>query len=335
MSGNSAAEWGKWRPYYHKSFNLGNVQNEVSTAGEDGVVYVSSDSGNSGNCNVYARQTSDINSGYSYKITITTITGTDNWWIDKYLGNDFTSDQLVERIYASDTTGNGRYHYLSLGWHSMDLGIEININGNSDDGDIHYIKTAPKSEMDKKKKWFDGVSTFMPIPPVEGDIYHSEPIPIPNFSEKGVTVALNIGVEATDDYENGALLAIRSKEAATGNYRMDIGFSSSNITGGRLPKDVNYRVGLHNTNVRTTNQLTLLGDDLNLISLADTANIVCVAPYRDVTATLNVTGTAKTYDNQTHARMRNRRLYFGFHDSSSSSAIGANNQYWQVFVMNS
>ena len=182
---NASGIVGKWFPYYYKPFYLGNATDGVGST--DGAKYISQTTGTSallveGSC------THSYNCNFYYELVIVT-DSSDFFYIKKY----DLSGTLIDTIYASTTSGDGRYWSdAGVGSYTIDAGVNITIphTTNFDNGDVYKITLPTYEEMERRKIYHGGFSTFMQLAETEGKAYHSEIIP-KNLKGKGISLIWN------------------------------------------------------------------------------------------------------------------------------------------------
>ena len=114
VASNASAMAGKWRPYYHKPFQLGEEGDGANST--DGNIYITQTVG-SGTKEVAGVCIDEFNCGYYYVLIIKTSTK-DDFYIEKYNASD---DTLVDTIYASTTSGDGRFWASTTKFFTIDM----------------------------------------------------------------------------------------------------------------------------------------------------------------------------------------------------------------------
>ena len=213
LASNVSGIAGKWLPYYFKPFNLGRQGDGLgSTDGETYITQTTPSSGGSDEA-LYGSCTSDYNCGFYYTLTFV---NTLNFHVEKYDLND----NLIDTIYASSLTGDGRYWSMTnVGSVTIDIGVNIMFPHTTswENGDVFKITLPTFEQMEKRKIYHGGYSTFLRLAQTEGFAYHSDIIPT-NLKGKNMSVIYNppnglIGTSGTRPGLQGA----KSRADSTGN----------------------------------------------------------------------------------------------------------------------
>jgi hypothetical protein len=125
----------------------------------DGEIYITQTTGSSAE-QLYGSCTSDHNCGFYYTLTFI---NTLNFYVRKYDLND----NLIDTIYASATSGDGRYWHTLFGSNdnetiTIDIGVNVyipDVNGFAT-SDVYKI-TLPSAEVMRRRRiYHGGYSTF-------------------------------------------------------------------------------------------------------------------------------------------------------------------------------
>jgi hypothetical protein len=159
IASNAYSRANKWLPYSYKPFMLGTRNGLGST---DGGVYVTQTTGTSGVA-LNAACIDEHNCGYYYVLTIVTGGGSDNFKVEKY---NKDTDTLVETIFASATSGNGRYWAGTLNVVTIDIGVVVDMISSTayDDGDVFKITLPTVEQMRARRFYHGGFSTYLRLP---------------------------------------------------------------------------------------------------------------------------------------------------------------------------
>ena len=222
-----------WTPYYFKRFDLG-IANDGTGAqlAEDGVSRVYNTNLSGSTVGVGVSQNSDVNCSKIYNLVFTnSLTPPDIFLVYKW-DNIGTSESPIkssdrEIIYSRITSGGLPKHSwttITSGTISIDVGINVSFTNISSfvSGDIYEIVTASQEQMNRKKIWHGGISTFLHYPHQEGVVRSTSNIPV-DLNGKQITAAINSG-DPSSLYINRKAPTIASKVANTGglNNRISI-----------------------------------------------------------------------------------------------------------------
>lgn len=196
-----------WYPFYFNRYDLGNAYDGSSfTNAEDGMkhVYNLTEALSGGSTvGMGASQDSDINCNKIYDIDFTDSGGlnADAFVVHKSDNIGTIEDPVTgdyrERIYARLSPGTTSYwpwEARRTGTISIDVGVYIMIPDEAafNSADEYRIITSTKEEIDKKKLWHGGYSTFLQLPNQEGASNSTSIIPA-DLRGKQITVAINMG----------------------------------------------------------------------------------------------------------------------------------------------
>jgi hypothetical protein len=319
IASNANSVANKWVPYYWKTFNLG--RRGDGNGSTDGNTYITQEVGTSavamtGFC------TSSHNCGYYYMLIFGSVGAQDSFWVDKYDLND----NLIDTIYASDSSGDGRYWNKTSSIITIDIGVIVNIASDSsyDDGDKYKITLPSSDTMDKRKIYHGGYSTFMRMPYTEGIIYHSDVIPC-NLKNKGMNI--NLGTYLPS--EKSVTIA-SSKEDTVGNKAVTLGLEwnvEPKATHSNVAVDINY--------VDFTAEKWQLGTifhpDIDPSSTTDIrANTH--ASVSDMTPSIATTGDNSPLNATVSGRAGHAKMYLAYNTGAGSPTISAYNQFWPVIL---
>lgn len=331
----SAAE-GKWNPYYYKPFNLGS---NLVTA-EDGLTYVRRHDKTGGiTPAISACQTSDHNCAYSYRLEFTTAT-VDKFTVKKYYkaptwrDGSYVGDEIDE-IIASGTPGVNEHEWLATtdGPIYIDIGVKVTFNSETSftSSHVYQIDTATREDMEKKKIWHGGYSTWLRLPENEGKSYKTDIIPMVLIN-RNLSFLINQGSD-NSAIALGSAIGCFSAEDTTTNARVSVSLEWS----------VNKDAVNQSTAMSTANDFvahhgwvhgTEFADDLSLVNFTDLTDMYFSSPAGDTQGS-GSTGTTQGYNGGVSGRAGYARVVFQ-HKSDAiahNDAELARNQFFPIILL--
>ena len=331
LASNYKGMAGKWLPYYFNPFQLGRQSD--GNGSTDGRIYITQTTGTStealrGSC------TSDFNCAYYYTITFYS---TSKFQVAKYT----LSDDLVDVICASDTSGDGRYwDMVSSGasdknHYTIDIGVNIYIPvaDGFDSGDVYKI-TLPSAEVMRRRKiYHGGYSAFLRMPWTENTATNSDIIPS-NLNNKTITMLFNPPVGMASTLEGYGLALCASDEDSGGNSAV-----SANITFSVNKSAANATTAADAGTAYTwaSGEEWALGTTLasDLDPTHDTSEdfpAVGVAPAGDTVAASATTGETQGLPLTCSLKGGYQKIRLSFESGAGSTRITAYNQFWPIIL---
>ena len=322
--------FGKWVPYYHKPFNLGST----GRGGEDGVVHITQTTGSS-DSKIEAQCLSETNCGFWYELLFTHAASADKFQVRKYDLND----NLIDTINASETglSDDGRYWRSStIGAFSIDEGVMVGLYSTTDfiTDDVYKITMPTVAQMERKRVYHGGYSTFMRMPYTEGVAYHSDIIPC-NLLGKNITALFN-NVSGIGTNSDKAYCVLISQEDIAGNtavslyleWNVDKDSATSSTAGGTVGVSYTWGAG------ETWQLGTVLIDDADPggATGADFP-IVAQLPASDVSESSSITGTTQVLNATVSGRAGYAKIRCSYDAGAGDSKVLAHNQYWPLILM--
>lgn len=319
LATNYKALAGKWNPFIHKIFNLG--QMGVINSSDDNNVYISQPAGG-GALALGAYIDNSFNAGATYDLIFGT---SDKFYVRK------TFQGVLDSIYASETgeSDNGKWWEPLTGDNifPIDIGIYVHIpdvsSSHFSENDVYRITTPSSDFMDRRKIYHGGYSTYMRMPETEGKVYHSEIIPT-DLKGRNITVlfGLPIGEKST------GLQVCLSKEDILGNSAVSL-----SLEWNVKPDAANSSAAGATTYAWGSGEKWQLGtvfvNDIDPNAVADTP-VFASFPSNDTTPVLTDTGTIQVLNTQVSGRAGHARIRTEFWTGAGTPKMIAHNQFWPV-----
>tara|TARA_R100000995_G_scaffold83480_1_gene59517 strand:- start:881 stop:1858 length:978 start_codon:yes stop_codon:yes gene_type:complete len=318
VASNAYGRGNVWLPYNHKPFYLGTTGDKNAT---DGDMYVSQTTGTS-DIEVHAELIDEYNCNYYYELCFDAST-------DMYIKKYTKAGTLIDTIYASDTSGNGRYWGTYGGRITVDIGLVIDTNpthGNTfDASDVYKINTPDLETMKKRRLYHGGYTTYFRNPETEGVTYRTKIIPT-NLKNRNLTILA--GHKCHWDSGNGIVPSL-SEEDMSGNKAITVALewninpqgaestTAQTIPGFIPPAGETWQIG----------RISAQDIDHNATPLSGT---IVQFPYSDVTSTVGITNVnAVTASGIAgHARIRSEFMH-----GAGSAVIFAHNQWFPITII--
>ena len=331
VASNATRDGGKWVPYYYKPFLLGVLATGVGST--DGGIYITQTVGTSAEY-FYGSCTSDHNCGYYY---ILEFVNTYNFHVLKYdLG-----DNLVDTIYASATSGNGRYwrgkdtSTSNFKTYTIDIGVNVYIpDFNGQDASDKYKITLPTAEqMNKRRIYHGGYSTFMRMPYAENIAFNSDIIPT-NLKNKNITAIFNPPVGAATGTKPQELALALSHADAGGNQAVSANITFNIDSTGIHDSEADAGSAWSWANTETWGLGTTLAADLDPhTATGEDFPAIGTAPSSDVTSQSVSTGTGQTHQLTCSVKGGYTKIRLSYESGDGSEAVTAHNQFWSIILM--
>ena len=327
LASNHAAVAGKWLPYYFKPFLLG--RQGVGAGSTDAETYITQTTGSS-NEPLFGSCTSDHNCGFYYTLAFN---NSQNFFVKKYDLND----NVIDTIYASATTGDGRF------WHTLtandnetitiDIGVNVfipDVNGFAA-SDVYKI-TLPSAEVMRRRRiYHGGYSTFMRLPETEDVSYHSDIIPT-NLKGRNITMLMNPPTGAMEAYGSKGLMAQNSKADISGNNAVSAFLESS------LDASARHGSGAGDTSFQWGAGEewplgTMLAHYLDPTSSDTDFPAIGQVPAGDMEFANVTTGTIQAQQLTCSSKSGYVKLKLAFLDGAGGPAVLAYNQFWPIILL--
>ena len=327
LASNHTAMAGKWLPYYFKPFMLGRQGTGVDST--DGETYITQTTGSSNEA-MFGSCTSDHNCGFYYTLTFI---NTYNFYVIKYDLND----NLIDTIYASATSGDGRYWHTLTANNNETITIDIGVNVHIADvdgfstSDVYKI-TLPSAEVMRRRRiYHGGYSTFMRLPETEDISYHSDIIPT-NLKGRNITMLMNPPTGITPVTASKGLMAQNSKADVSGNNAVSAFFESS-VDASASHSAAGGSASFGWASGEEWPLGNLLANDLDpTVSDADFPTIAQV-PASDVSSDNTTTGTIQSHQLICSSKSGYVKLKLAYLDGSGGPAVLAYNQFWPIILL--
>ena len=327
LASNRAAMAGKWLPYYFKPFLLGLMGTGANST--DGEIYITQTTGSSAE-QLYGSCTSDHNCGFYYTLTFI---NTLNFYVRKYDLND----NLIDIIYASATSGDGRY------WHTLtannnetitiDIGVNVfipDVNGFAT-SDVYKI-TLPSAEVMRRRRiYHGGYSTFMRLPETEDVSYHSDIIPT-NLKGRNITMLMNPPTGITQAYGSKGLMAQNSKIDVSGNNAVSA-FLESSINASASHSAAGGGATFEWASGEEWALGTMLANDLDTTASDEDFPATAQVPSSDMDHSNLITGTIQAQQLTCSSKSGYVKLKLAYLDGVGGSTILAYNQFWPIILL--
>ena len=226
LASNSGGRAKIWKPYSHKPLYLGST----GTAAPDGTTYVTQTTGSSG-FRIDALCIDEYNCDFYYELTFSTSGISRCFYVNKYsLGGT-----LVDTIFASDTSGNGRFWAVNVLQDDMiitiDIGVVIKLEDISDivATDVIRINMPSSSTMRARRLYHGGYTAYIRMPETENKAYRSDIIPT-SLLNRNITLLSGMAspfkehaVFASSANQDKPLLQLASLEDVLGNSAVTVG----------------------------------------------------------------------------------------------------------------
>ena len=333
-SGNVSGMNGKWLPYIYKPFFLG-VFSTTDATGDDSETYISrTDSTGSGDVEIAAICTSTHNCGYYYTLVFTHAS-TDLFLIRKY----DSSGTLIETIFASDTTGNGRYWVTHIGYITIDIGVHVYFPTKTGfaTGDTYQIKLPSVQVMERNRFYHGGYSTFLRLPYTEDIAFHSELIPT-GLENKNITFLLGQKLPTTKARvatKISAITSCASFEDSLGNSAVSLALEwNVKKDGIHASSDAAGSVADAWGGGETWSLGTLVVDDVDPSTSPDVPAIAH-SPFSDTIAGGGgyISGENQTLNTTVAGRAGTAAVRLAYFAGIGSPKIHAYNQFWPITIM--
>ena len=358
---NYKARANKWKPYMHKNFYLGTTMN---TDGEDGGGYIW-DPLNRTQPTMKAYCDDDLNSTFCYRIIFNVVAGGGyGFTVKKYrdVVRAFLDVLEEDTIYASATSGNGRYWEIkdSTGitdtrgsWVTIDIGVHIQIEGDVSDYTIgdYYVLRMPDCEADgtnfiagseegidsmkKRRLYFGGYHTYLQLPTEEGTAFHSDIIPH-NLTGKNLTCIFG-KIFSTDTGHSSwhdTLRGCFSMADDTGNSAVSVYLEWSANKDAATSSNAGSTAYSWGTDEEWMLGTAFAVDIDPSTSLNPEDRMIHVnAPGGDTDASITTTGTLQVLNVQTFGRAGYSRIRTSFDTGTGSSTMQAHNQFWPCTIL--
>ena len=327
LASNHAAMAGKWLPYYFKPFLLGR---QGSGAGStDAEIYITQTVGSSNEL-LYGSCTSDHNCGFYYLLIFA---NTLNFHVRKYDLNN----NLIDIIYASSTSGDGRY------WHTLtannnetitiDIGVNVYIpNVDGFDATDRYKITLPSVEVMRRRRiYHGGYSTFMRLPETEDVSYHSDIIPT-NLKGRNITMLMNPPTGITQAYGSKGIFAQNSLADISGNNAVSAFLESSisdSASHGSGAGDTSFSWGAGEEWALGT----MLANDLDPVESDADFPATAQVPASDMDRSNLTTGTLQAQQLTCSSKSGYVKLKFAYLDGTGGPTVLAYNQFWPIILL--
>jgi len=332
-SSNSSGMNGKWLPYIYKPFFLGEFSATDAT-GDDGETYITrTDSTGSADVAVAAICTSTHNCGYWYELKFAHAVLGDSFIVYKYNSND----ELIDTIFASDTSGLGRYWQVHIGYVTIDIGVHVYFPTKTGFAlDDTYKITLPSLQtMEKHRLYHGGYSTFLRLPYTEDIAFRSEPIPT-GLENRNITFLLGQKLPTTKARvaaKMSPLMSGVSLEDVLGNSAVSLALEWN------VKQDGAYGTSDRAGSVadawgggETWSLGTLVVDDIDPLTSTDTPAIGH-SPSSDVTADTYTSGENQILNTTIAGRAGTAAVRLAYFEGVGSPKINAYNQFWPLTIM--
>ena len=312
---SNTARANEWLPYSHKPFYLGSTGNSDAT---DSNQYITQTTGDS-NIDIKAEFIDEFNCGFYYELHHVSSGGI---FYKKFTN----SGVLVDTIYASQTSSNGRYWTGFASAHTPDIGLIVDPNpsfGNTfDDGDVYKIETPSLETMKKRRLYHGGYTSYIRMPYTEGVTFRTSIIP---SNLKGVNITAFVGAKMSGGIQ---LRTIASREDAAGNKAVTVAFewninpqgaesTTASSTGYVMPAGETW-IASPGLAVDIDPTFTGSAPFLAQVPASDFAPGVHATPSNSWT----ISGKAG------HARIKSEYM-----TGAGSPAISAHNQWWPITII--
>jgi len=317
VASNAYGRGNIWLPYNHKPFYLGSTGDSNST---DGTQYITQTTGSS-DITIHADLIDEYNCNYYYELCFDAATKP---YIKKYN----KAGTLIDTIYASDTSGNGRYWSGYSARITWDIGLVIDTNPTYgtpfQTGDVYRINTPDLETMKKRRLYHGGYTSYFRNPETEGSTYRTEIIPA-NLKNRNLSIAM--GYTPTFDSMNRVIPSM-SQEDTTGNKAITVSLEwNTNPQGAE--SGTASSTGHDPTSGETWQVGTIMVNDIDH-QATPLGNSIISFPASDVTpASSNTQDNATTMSGRAgHARVRSEYM-----TGTGSAPIFAHNQWWPITII--
>jgi hypothetical protein len=331
QASNSSAISKKWFPYYYKPFKLGRATDGLGST--DGGIYITQTSGTTGTITDGVCLHSH-NCGYWYEIECTHGTF-DRWIVNKY----DSGDNLIDTIYGYDNSGTLDDWDLSPALVNalitIDVGVAIRFGSATSmaTGNKWKIVLPTFEEMEKRKIYHGGYSTFLPFPSPAGTSTHSDIIPT-SLKGKDISVSFNppIFTRSTTG-GTGALSTAGTETDEIGNIGATLTLAWS------VDKNATHGVASNGTYNFGSGEEWAFGklaiEDAHTwgsIGVADDFPLHANLTHGDVSPTLGNTGTVQNANISTSNIQGHAKIRLEFQDLAGGEAIPAAGQFWPCIL---
>ena len=331
-SGNVSGMNGKWLPYIYKPFFLG-VFSATDATGDDGETYISrTDSTGSGDVAIAAICTSTHNCGYYYRLAFTHASN-DLFIVGKYNSNG----DLIETIFASDTSGNGRYWQVKIGYVTIDIGVHVYFPTSTGfaSGDTYQIQLPSVQIMEQNRFYHGGYSTFLRLPYTEDIAFHSELIPA-DLKNRNITFLLGQKLPITKARvaaKMSHILSVPSLEDPFGNSAVSLALEwNVKKDGIHASSDAAGSVADAWGGGETWSLGTLVVDDVDTSTSVDVPALGH-SPSSDVTANTYISGESQILNTTVSGRAGTAAVRLAYFAGIGTPPINAYNQFWPITIM--
>ena len=237
---------------------------------------------------------------------------------------------LIDTIYASDTSGNGRYWGTYGGRLTVDIGLVIDTNpllfGGAvfEAGDVYKINTPDLETMKKRRLYHGGYTTYFKNPETEGVTYRTKIIPA-NLNNRNLTIFM--GHKCHWDSGNGIVPSL-SEEDMIGNKAITVALEW-NINPEGAESTTASSTGHDPASGETWQVGTIMANDIDHNATPLSGSVISF-PSSDVSSAAVVTqDNATTMSGRAgHARVRSEFMH-----GTGSTVIFAHNQWFPITII--
>lgn len=306
-----------WLPYNHKPFYLGTTGNSNAT---DGARYITQTTGSS-DIEIHAEIIDEYNCNYYYKLCFNAAT-------DMYVQKWSKDDRLQDTIYASDTSGDGRYWGTYGGRITVDIGLVIDTNpshGNTfATGDVYVINTPDLETMKKRRLYHGGYTSYFRNPETEGVTCRTKIIPA-NLNNRNLTIFMGHKCHWDSGY---GIVPSMSEEDMVGNKAITVALEW-NINPEGAESTTASSTGHDPASGETWQVGTIMANDIDH-NATPLSNSVISFPSNDVSSAAVVTqDNATTVSGRAgHARVRSEYM-----TGTGTPCVFAHNQWFPITII--
>ena len=317
---------GKWFPYYYKPFYLGTKGNSDAEDGTQKITLTAIGSAPPSDVALKAWCTHPLNCGFKYTIKFA---GSYKYWVIK---KDLNGD-VVNTIYASSTSGNGRYWRMgSRHVQTIDLGVIVQFPSDAgtepNANDEITIEMPTFEQMQNKKFYHGGYSTFLRVAQTSDVAYKTDILP-ENLKGKNISLVSMPGYPNADNTSGYGSMALSYSHA---DYFGNVGQS--------IYMEWNLNKDGASQNVLKNNYAWVAGETWSLGPIFSNDNemtstltpIYASIPASDVTTSAVGSGEIQASNVQTAARQGYARFGLGYIESGTE-VMYSHNQLIPIIIM--